>query len=222
MRFREAVLLTSGLNRLKAFYGQVLELPEAPGGAGRVAFQLGGTKLVFKEAGPGREPFYHIAIHIPENKFDEAKVWLKSRVALNKVEGRDEAFFENWNAHSVYFEDPAGNIVELIAHHRLNNRTEHPFSSADLLGIAEIGIATDDVVSLADQLHRLGVPDWREGSGDFAPLGDENGMFIVVREGRQWFFSDKDAEFHPVEAVVEGLGTIKFERDNIRRVAHSG
>ena len=59
------------------------------------------------------KPFYHYAINIPANKIEEAKDWLSNRVRLLWMEDYkdDIADFVNWHAKSIYFYDPAGNIV---------------------------------------------------------------------------------------------------------------
>ncbi|UWS64423.1 hypothetical protein N2384_05495 [Bacillus paralicheniformis] len=43
------------------------------------------------------------------------------------------------------------------------------------------------------------------------PVGDEHGLFIVVKTGREWYFSNqKQAECYPVKVFVSGIGWITF------------
>lgn len=212
MQIRELRLRTGDPYRLGAFYGGLLGLPsfsEAADGQ-EISFRAGLTKLTFQQAEPGQQPVYHFAVNIPENKFGEAKKWISSKTALNRLEGKNETFFDSWNAHALYFEDPAGNIVEFIARHNLANGSAHPFTSEDWLEISEIGIAAANPLALVERLNRLGLPCLREKSETFMPVGDERGMVIVVSEGRRWFFSRRDAEFQPFEADIAGIGTIRF------------
>ena len=53
---------------------------------------------------------------------------MRSSVWMEDYED-DIANFVNWHAKSVYFFDPAGNIVELIARFDLDNKTSETFSS---------------------------------------------------------------------------------------------
>jgi hypothetical protein len=56
----------------------------------------------------------------------------------------DIADFVNWRAKSVYFFDPAGNIIELIARFDLNNASSEKFSSEQFLSLSEIGLVFPD------------------------------------------------------------------------------
>src|SRR3954462_11649834 len=62
------------------------------------------------------EPFYHFALLVPGDRFEAAHAWAEDEFELL---GGGVFEFENWDARAVYFLDPAGNIVELIAHHGL-------------------------------------------------------------------------------------------------------
>lgn len=54
--------------------------------------------------------------------------------------GEDEADVPFWPAHSCYFEDPASNIVELVARYMENPTSEAPFTTNNSLNISEIGL----------------------------------------------------------------------------------
>ncbi len=58
------------------------------------------------------------------------------------------ADFIDWHARSVYFFDPAGNIVELIARDDLNDVADGAFSSRQFRNISETGLVLP--VRLAD------------------------------------------------------------------------
>ena len=105
---------------------------------------IGETELVF-EGGPG-EPFYHFALLVPGNRFDEALEWIAERtVLLPDPEGGQVVFdFDNWDALACYFHDPVGNIVELIAHRGVDETgTVGPFSAAEVVGFSELGLVGD-------------------------------------------------------------------------------
>src|SRR3974377_1606722 len=83
------------------------------------------------------DPFYTLALLVPGGRFDAAQAWADERFEL--LGGVFE--FENWDARAVYFLDPAGNIVELIAHHRLEeNGREGEFDAEEIVGFSELGL----------------------------------------------------------------------------------
>ncbi|GIP20696.1 VOC family protein [Paenibacillus sp. J22TS3] len=211
MRMEELKLKTARLEQLKTFYSNVLELGITAQTERYFSVQVGDTLLTFEQAEPDEgEPFYHFAVNIPENQLAEAKQWLARKVNLSLSSGEDEADFPDWNANAIYFEDPAGNIGEFIARHNLGNASDKPFGPHSLLEISEIGIVREDVAGCVQDLNEKGFPHWREGNEGFRPLGDEHGLFIVVKQGRTWFFSDKQAEQHPVTVKVRGAGTLEL------------
>ena len=67
--------------------------------------------------GDGTDPFHHFALLVPGDRFDAARAWLGERVEpLARDDGETVFPFDFWDARAAYFHDPAGNIVELIAH----------------------------------------------------------------------------------------------------------
>lgn len=211
MKIEKLILETGRLAELKTFYRDILNLEVIDETSANFTVKVGRTHLMFKETSNSRDPFYHFAINIPQNKFQEAKTWIKERGAVLNVEkGDDEVFFESWNAHAIYFEDPAGNIVEFIARHNLDNGNEDEFTSNDLLNVSEIGIIKDQVIPFVRTLNNIGIPNWKDDSEGLTPVGSEDGLFIVVRSGRRWYFSMKDAEAYPVTVSIRDIGELNF------------
>jgi len=199
----ELELMTSRLQEMKSFYTQSLELPLVEETDASFAVAAGRTRLRFVAA--SGQPFYHFAFNIPENKIERASAWLNQRVTLLREPGGEQVHIANWNAHSLYFYDPAGNVVEFIARHYLNNAAPGPFQPDDLLCVSEIGLPVDDVLETAENLQiTLGLTAWRELSGQFARVGGEDGMLIVVPKGRIWFMTDKPAEAFPLSVRMRG------------------
>jgi catechol-2,3-dioxygenase len=103
--------------------------------------------------------------------------------------------YRHWNAHSIFFLDPAGNVVEYIARHDLKNAAEGGFSSADILYASEIGLIVDDVPTTASKLKEVvGEDQYRGGSDQFTALGDEHGLLLVMKRGRMLNFNPSTAE----------------------------
>lgn len=207
MRIDYLHLLTNDLAPQREFYAGVLGLAVLDTGADAIVLSAGVSKLTLAQAPPHWSGIYHFAFNIPEDRFEEAKEWLSERLALiRNSTGADEFNFEHWNAHALYFYDPAGNIVEFIARHDLAEYSAaRLFSGQSILSISEIGLATDNVASTVQFLQRgmpIGIYDG-EGSDAFTAVGDVHGLFIVVKKGRIWFpDTGKSAEILPVEVTV--------------------
>lgn len=211
MIIEKVILLTGNSNETKSFYRDVLELELVEDRDDSFTVQAGSTQVTFQSTTAYARPFYHFAMNIPENKFREAKSWIQARVTLIEEDGEDEVFFTSWNAHSVYFEDPSGNIVELIARHNLANAISHPFASGDINGVSEVGVVANEVIPFVRALNEMGVPNWRADNEGLTPVGDEHGLFIVVKTDRIWYFSnEKQAQCYPVKVFVSGNGWITF------------
>jgi catechol-2,3-dioxygenase len=208
-------LFAAGLPAQRDFYAGVLGLPAVEATPGILSLRAGSSRLTFRQAPDGWSGVYHFAFNIPENQFREAKSWLSGRVALIKdATGADEFRFESWNAHSVYFYDPAGNILELIARHNLENSSNKPFGDESLLAVSEIGLATEDVPGTVRLLQKelgAGIYDGA-GSDMFTAVGDEHGLVIVVKRSRAWFpDTGKPAELVPLKAVISNKEGARFE-----------
>lgn len=211
MKITHLVLLTNQLDTLKAFYSETLQFAVLEENSSSFKVQIGDTILEFNQSTPNSKPFYHFAMNIPRDQFSEAKRWIQSLVDLNKHEESDEVYFKNWDAHALYFTDPAGNIVEFIARNEDQTiQKNSPFNARSVINISEIGIVSTQVKTLARGLNHLGVPNAREGNEFFSPLGDVNGLFILVKKHRVWFFTEKEAVFYPVRLSIKGIGHIHF------------
>lgn len=189
MRVREVRVGTAWLAEMRRFYGEVLGLPVAPRDDG-AAFEarVGPSTLVFEAAAPDDEGVCHFAFNVPENQIVEARDWIRPRAPILPDGAEEIVDFASWNAHAVYFQDPGGHVVELIARHALPNASDAPFGPTSLLEISEVGVPVDDVgAAIADLEACLGETPWRRPGERFAPVGDDHGLVILVKKGRPWF-----------------------------------
>jgi catechol 2,3-dioxygenase-like lactoylglutathione lyase family enzyme len=212
MQINRVILQTSALKELTAFYNTLMELPADSKNENETTIMTGSTELVFKQMSTA-DPFYHIAINIPANKIEEAKNWLSARVELVWIDQykSDIADFVNWHAKSVYFFDPAGNIVELIARFDLDNKADELFSSAQFLSVSEVGlvIKEDEFDSSVNNLleqYQLSYFAKQPPLPQFRAIGDDEGLFIVVPENRNWFPTEKPSGIFPMEVQFENGG----------------
>lgn len=214
MQLKRLILQTSALKELTDFYIALMELP-VRSGDDEIIIQIGSSELIWQQAKTA-DPFYHFAINIPGNKIDEAKKWLKQRVELIWIDQykSDVADFVNWHAKSVYFLDPAGNILELIARFDLDNNTSDLFSSKQFLSISEIGLVFPEreLDNRAEKLlkqYDLSYFGKQPPLPQFRAVGDDEGLFIIVPETRNWFPTSTPSEIFPM--TVQFLSGRQFE-----------
>jgi catechol 2,3-dioxygenase-like lactoylglutathione lyase family enzyme len=133
---------------------------------------------------PGEATPHHFAFHTRS-----LEPWRR------RLDVSEEHDFAAWDgARALYFRDPEENVVELLA--RPDPRPE--------LALAEVGLPVEDVPLAVRALRELGIEPYREAGDDFAPLGDADGLLIVVRVGRGWFPYDVPAGAAPIEVTVAG------------------
>ncbi|MGC4047468.1 MAG: VOC family protein [Armatimonas sp.] len=190
---------------MRRFYSETLGLEIIDESNEGFSVQAGASELTFTNT-PAPAGVYHIAFNIPEDRFDEGVEWLKERAEiLWRPDGREVFTFDNWNAHAVYFEDPDGNILELITRHSLPSAS----TQFEILSISEVGVAVDDVAAEAE---RLGLPDYKQNSAEFRPVGDEEGLLILVKSGRLWWpTEDRPALPLPTELTLS-TGQVRYPR----------
>ncbi|GAA3727571.1 hypothetical protein GCM10022239_00510 [Leifsonia bigeumensis] len=170
------------------FYATVLGLPvtREPGAA---VVQVGATTLTLRH-NPETRGVHHLAFTIPSNKFDAAKRWVSQRAEVMSRGGEDEFEYDaGWNARSFYFAGPNGSVLEFIIRRDLGNAVDGDFGSGDLLCVSEVGVAVPDVLATAGMLAaEAGVePYGLEPRDRFAPVGDIDGLVILVSPDRTWF-----------------------------------
>lgn len=213
MHIEALTLQTAPLAEQIAFYHEVLGCPIIASSDQHAEIAFTESRLIFERTSIDHTPRYHLALNIPENQLDAAKTWLEARVPLISLKGQDIFNFASWEAHSIYFLDAAGNILELIARHRLANARSTPFDSASLLSISEIGVAVSEVGQAVAQLTaQAGLPIFDgHGHAPFTALGDDHGLLIVVSQGRQWYpESGVIAQPYPIRMVLRGGHVITF------------
>ena len=196
------------LSELAGFYGRRLGLERTHADDDGVALNVGETVVEFRAAAGA--PFYHVAFLVPGDRFEAALEWAGGHVDVLPDRETGEAVFDftNWDAKAFYFHDPAGSIVELIAHHGVGDTgAVGAFSASELLGVSEVGLVGDPP-ALAEALAReLGLEVWSGtvAEGRLAFVGDKARTLILCRAGRPWLPTGRPAEAHPLEvALVAG------------------
>jgi catechol 2,3-dioxygenase-like lactoylglutathione lyase family enzyme len=208
---------SASLNKMRDFYCRSIGLGVVEEKADRLTVAAGQTRLTFmSSAADDGKPFYHFAFNIPENKLLDARTWQGKRTPLLPVpEGlqdpkfpNDVVHFRHWNAHSIFFLDPAGNVLEYIARHDLRNAARGTFDREDILYASEIGLIVDDVPAASRKLREIaGLDQYKGGDEQFTAIGDERGLLLVMKRGRILSLALKEkkgADVFPTTVQIKG------------------
>ncbi|SNR38054.1 VOC family protein [Flavobacterium sp. ov086] len=210
MKLEHIQIQTNNILETAAFYKDILELPIIEKTPQTVTIKAGDSILKFTE-NPDFNSIYHFAFNIPENKLEEAIEWCKNKIDLLLIEDqRVIATFETWNSNAVYFYDNNGNLLEFIARHDLDNLQIKGFSSKSILNISEIGIVNENPMELGDQLvedHDLAFFAKNFNSENFAAIGDDEGLLIIVKPYRNWYPTQTPSKSNKTEVRLENNGT---------------
>lgn len=209
MQIEKLVLQTKSLNAQYEFYINRLGFTCIERSEAYFSCEAGHTILSFIQDDHTRTSPYHFAFNIPSAQLTAALAFLLERKIPVLENGEGYVYtFEDWNAQAVYFMDAENNILECIARANLVHLSgKDVFSAKSIDGISEIGIVTDDMNSCLKSIRQnAGYPIWRETGDNFKALGDENGLFILVSEGRNWY---------PTSTPASPVNTTIFSRDLI-------
>ena len=214
MRFLSVTLHAPAgrLLELAGFYGRLgLEVQSDRERA--ISFRAGETELVSSDG----EPFYHFALLVPGNRFEAAYAAAGSVAELLPERETGDTVFDsdNWSSLACYFHDPAGNIVELIAHRGLlETAVDGEFGAAELIGLSELGLVGDRPVMAAGLAGVLGLELWDGTLAEptrLAFVGERARTLILAPPGRGWVPTGRAAEAHPVDAVLAGRRDAQLE-----------
>jgi catechol-2,3-dioxygenase len=210
MQIRHVTFNSPNIAAQKQFFENVLGFSVIAESNTAMTIQAGTSQLTFVQD-ENHHP-YHFAFDIPQNQYTQARAWLSERVELlADCDGRSEFHFTDWNAHAMYFEDADKNVAEFIARHNLDTARMMPFAANSIVRISEVGIVTPHVIETVSALRkRAGIKGWRgAGSETFTAVGDEEGLLIVVREGRPWRpTQDAFSAIAPLEIVIDGAESL--------------
>jgi len=94
MKIKQIELLSNDIIKIEDFYSKVLGLEIKNKNNSEISFTAGSSILKFIKT-EIKDPVYHFAFNIPNNKLEEAEKWLSSRVSLIKYEEKNIIDFEN-------------------------------------------------------------------------------------------------------------------------------
>jgi catechol-2,3-dioxygenase len=223
MRFRRVTLRAPlvRLAELADFYGRRLGLPTTSSDD-ELSIHLGETLLQFTAA--SGDPFYHFALLVPGDRFDSARAWAQASSDLlpDRESGRLVFDFTAWNARACYFHDPAGNIVELIAHEGVaETEADGAFRATEVVAVSELGLVGDQRAMAEQLIQRLRLVVWDGTLADpqgLAFVGERARTLILAPAGRSWLPTGRAAEPHAVELVLAApkAGEVELEGSRYR------
>ena len=214
MQIKKIFLETARLNELNEFYHEMLGLPITNQKHG-LQLKAGNSDIFFKQHAGSLRPFYHFAFNIPFNKIESARQWLKKKTDLiwiNDYNGEIAEFF-NWKARSIYFLDPAGNIVELIGRQEFVLDSENDFGPDDFLSVSEIGIVYlkevyENRIAEMMEVMELDYFARQKPLPGFSAIGNDEGLLIAVYNERNWYPTSLRAAIFPLEIEILNKGKL--------------
>ncbi len=221
MKIKQLHIYTQNLQEQKRFYTDVLELPVRQIGTNMIQILLGFSEIFMEEKSTAKP--YHIAFHIMPDKIEEAQYWLNEKVDCLTFEEKPIIKFPNWNARSLYFYDENENIVEFISRKDLFPKTEKTFDAEQILGIAEVGLVTDDVKEKFNFLHQnFGLEKYDGDLEKFCPIGEDLGLFITIdHQEKDWFPTNDKAFVADFQVAIEHQEkdfTFRFENNKLSKI----
>src|SRR5690625_827779 len=196
--FNSVLLYTNPLTELRRFYMNILELNITDETEDSFSVDIGTSKLTFRLS--DKQCFYHYAINIPGNQFSMLKHRIKERIPLNRERGIDEVYFSSFDADSMYFEDPAGNIIELIGR-RKRDLFGDPTFAESFFNISEVGIVSAHLDDLSEEFQDIGLP-LRGTEISYHSINlfcREESFIVLVPPRRKWYFSNQISDVFTLE-----------------------
>lgn len=215
MKIEHVKMYASNFYATKDFYITKFDFPLISEEKNSFTLKVGETAVTFIEAPLNEKPFYHFAFDIPANQFEEAKAWTKGKITLSEEQGEDDVYFAGIDAKSIYFEDPAGNIVEFICRLSEGKQSTEPFNASSLQKMSEMSLVVADKLSAVSALHTISIfeRDQKEITAEgltFVGERDDASYLLFVNEGRRWFFSNKTSKVFPVEILLTNGVSVKI------------
>ena len=224
MKFKKLKLYTNKLEEELNFYSNTLGVHIIEQKLNSFTVKIGWSELTFEST--EKRHIYHYCFLIPSNLLNQALKWMEKRTEIVEIEkGIKTQYFETWNAESFYFFDASGNIVEIIARYNLKNESDADFDVSKILCVNEIGMPTNKIQQLNDQLtSELKTDFWKGDLLRFGTHGDEEGIFLLPNYEVKdiWFPTSLKIKPEPFEAVIENNGKefkIEFREGQLKTTA---
>lgn len=197
MKILRIVLDTVNIKKMREFYTETLEMPIIRAKESFFTVKAGNSHITFQQSNNVEVPLYHFALrtNLAFYEYMLSKTIEQNVEILPNSEGQLSGY---WKGKQVYFKDPDGNIIEIL-------ERKIP-AGKDFIGwydVCELGIPSENVEDMSKFLSPIANVN-NSDSNTFRFYGDELGTFVVVKEGRNWYPTDRPATIHPILVEVEG------------------
>ncbi len=214
MELRKLKLYSKDISAQFNFYKNVLGFEVDFFEENKIFMRTGSTHLIFEEDKKSNF-IYHFAFLIPNQKLEQAIIFLEKKgIDLLKKDGEKIIHFgtkENYVGRAIYFFDEDGNIAEFIERPSLNFESKEDFNLNQIIKINEIGMPTDDPMEVSRQLinhFKIQLINLHHLNDSFCWVGDYDGVFIVVKNGRSWLPTELSAQSNDFHVEFESSGEI--------------
>ncbi len=204
MKIKHLTLDCANLQEQKYYYTKKFAFDVVDESEESITLRLGSSMLTFSE-NRLKKSYYHFALNIPYDAVNKAMRWLEKKVdIIETAEGKIQDF-PNWKARSVYFLDPAGNVVEFIGRERVEANSRTVFNEKDIINISEVGVPVFQVSEAFKIISQeSGLPKFDCDASTFCASGDDEGLFIIVDKAEKtWFPTDEAAKAYPLKVLFE-------------------
>ena len=209
MKITRLEIACKNIVKQQKFYKDVLGLEIFNSSVNSFELHTGYSALHFQEA-DNFTP-YHIAFHIPDRDEEKALEWLKDRVEILKYGNFEIIDFKGWDAKSLYFYDADKNIMEFISRRKFNGESSNNFSEKSILGISEIGLATDDIKLKYRFLNsNIGLEVFDGNFEKFCAIGDNEGLLITINSKLKTWFPTGDTAYNSAFNIQLELNKKKY------------
>ncbi|GAA2706451.1 hypothetical protein GCM10009865_22770 [Aeromicrobium ponti] len=156
----------------------------------------GTTKILFEK--DETSPFYHVCFRTNADYYEHMYQKLGQESVLISNEKGEYSMF--WKGKQAYFVDPDGNILEML---------ERPFNGEEEEGlgwhdVGEIGLPVPNIADMERELNKILRNEQIDSSETFAFYGDTQGVFVLVKEGRYWYPTERPAVSSPIKIFASG------------------
>ncbi|WP_152396155.1 VOC family protein [Paenibacillus guangzhouensis] len=179
-------LNTMSIQGVKQFYHHQMGFPIQSSSKYTITFQpTPDLTLAFEEVQEPISPA-HFAFEVPYSQFGALVDQLQARgiTLLTWPDGEAVKTFET--GVNVYFRDGDGNILELIAHHDVQEEAISPSGDWQILYMREIGMPAEDVPALTRWMRETLQMGVRDESDWFNFVIGGTAHAVVVSTQRRW------------------------------------
>ncbi len=200
LEIKELEIKTNNVEKSREFWEGSLHLQVIDTTLHGFTVKLGNSRLTFNLLASGDPIVNHFSILIPKNQIEKTLDWLKnpngkylngpsSPVNILKDETTGAEIVSNpaQNARSIYFEDPTGNIVELVARKEFGTEVTGDFSSDQFLKIVEVAAVSKSISKCYDILKsEFNVQEFPGSTAGYKPVGGGEGDILLINFDKPW------------------------------------